>query len=108
MCRMSPDPSNPHDGLVRRLLGDAADADSELRLVLPDSVVAQLDWNELERVDGTFVSAELRSRYTDLLFRTHTVSGCRVLVYLLLEHQSRPDPLMAFRMLEYKVGIIRR
>ncbi len=104
---MTSDPSNPHDALVRKLLPNAVDAGSEVRVVAPKAIAERLDWDEFELVDGSLVSAELRSRYTDRLFRTRTkFSGRPTFVYLLLEHQSTPDWLMAFRVLEYQVGVI--
>jgi predicted transposase YdaD len=64
-------------------------------------VVEALDWSTLKREPGTFVDESGESR-TDLLFsarvRDHEQ---RLFVYLLFEHQSRPDPGMPFRMLTY-------
>ncbi|WP_040698331.1 Rpn family recombination-promoting nuclease/putative transposase [Nocardia vinacea] len=101
---MAANPSNPHDAYFRNVLGRPAEAASELRLVLPREIVARLDWATLEVQSGTFVSDELRSRQSDLLFRTR-LDGHDAFVYILLEHQSRSDNLMPFRMLEYIVSI---
>ncbi|MEV5832645.1 Rpn family recombination-promoting nuclease/putative transposase [Nocardia sp. NPDC052112] len=101
---MAANPSNPHDAYFRNVLGRPAEAASELRLVLPREIVARLDWTTLEVQSGTFVSDELRSRQSDLLFRTK-LDGHDAFVYILLEHQSRSDNLMPFRMLEYVVSI---
>ncbi|WP_329408944.1 Rpn family recombination-promoting nuclease/putative transposase [Nocardia vinacea] len=101
---MAANPSNPHDAYFRNVLGRPAEAASELRLVLPKEIVARLDWATLEVQSGTFVSDELRSRQSDLLFRTR-LDGRDAFVYILLEHQSRSDNLMPFRMLEYVVNI---
>lgn len=101
---MAANPSNPHDAYFRNVLGRPAEAASELRLVLPREIVARLDWATLEVQSGTFVSDELRSRQSDLLFRTR-LDGHNAFVYILLEHQSRSDNLMPFRMLEYIVSI---
>jgi Putative transposase, YhgA-like len=45
-----------------------------------------------------------RWRYSDLLF-TAPLDGRGAFVYLLVEHQSSTDPLMAFRMLRYVIRI---
>ncbi|MBF6180931.1 Rpn family recombination-promoting nuclease/putative transposase [Nocardia otitidiscaviarum] len=49
----------------------------------------------------------MRSRYSDLLFGTR-LDGHEALVYPLVEHQNRPDPLMPLRILEYLVAIWNR
>lgn len=46
----------------------------------------------------------LRHRQTGVLFKT-TVQEDDAYVYVVIEHQSTPDPLMAFRMLQYQVRI---
>ncbi len=106
---MTSDPPNPHDALFRKMLANVADAASELRVASPKAVAEMLDWGALERVDGSMVPKDLCSRYSDLTFRTRTLAdGRTAFLYLLMEHQSSPDPLMAFRMLEYVVGLIRK
>lgn len=50
------------------------------------------------------ISAELQPRYGDLLFRTR-VDNRAAYLFLMVEHQSRSDPLMAFRILEYMVSV---
>ncbi|MET8774317.1 Rpn family recombination-promoting nuclease/putative transposase [Nocardia sp. NPDC004654] len=96
--------SNSHDAYFRHVMGRPADAASELRGVLPKDVAARVDWNGLELQSGSFVSKHLRSRYSDLLFRTR-LDGHDAYLYLLIEHQSRSDPLMPLRMLDYLVNI---
>jgi len=62
--------------------------------------VAGIDLDSLERVNASFVSGDLRAREGDLVWRVRW--GPRwVYVYLLIEFQSRVEPLMAMRMLGY-------
>lgn len=86
------------------MLGEPPNAASELRAVLPAEVVTRLELDQLRRVDGSFVDPELRWRHSDLLF-TVPLQGRDAFVYVLVEHQSRTDPLMPFRMLRYVVRI---
>jgi len=74
--------SNPYDAYFRKVMSRPINAASELR-------------------------ADLRNRFNDLLFCTR-LDGRRAYVYLLIEHQSSSDRLMAFRMLEYMVAIWRQ
>ena len=100
---MSSQPS-PHDAVFRRILGEPANAASQLRAALPDALVDRLDLDRLTLVSGSFVDATLRWRHSDLLF-TVPLAGREALVYVLVEHQSSDDPLMPFRMLRYVVRV---
>lgn len=104
---MADSPSNPHDAYFRHVLGRPANVAGELRTVLPNAVAARVDWGTMVLQPCSFVSQQLRSRYSDLLFRTR-LDGHDAFVYLLVEHQSRPDALMPMRMLEYMLGIWNR
>jgi predicted transposase YdaD len=100
-------PSTPHDAVFRRILGVPSNAASQLRATLPPALVARLDLDRLALVPGSLVDATLRWRHTDLLF-TVPLDGRAAFVYVLIEHQSSADPLMAFRMLRYVVRVWER
>ena len=92
----------PHDRLFRAVFSDAGEAASLLRNALPDTIRSSFDWTTLSQRDGTFIDEELRESQTDLLYQVeHTETGQSMSVYVLLEHQSSPDPLMRLRMLRY-------
>ena len=67
-------------------------------------LVSRIDWSTLQVTDGHYVDEELATRQSDLLY-TAKLDGHPVGLYLLFEHQSTPDPLMAFRLLRYMVRI---
>ena len=71
------------------------------RWVLPPGVVDRVDLDRLESVPCTFVSDELTERLADLVFCTPLRSDPDRYLYLLLEHQSVPDPLIVDRVDEY-------
>jgi predicted transposase/invertase (TIGR01784 family) len=96
--------SSPHDAVFRRILGEPVNAASELRAVLPDTLVDRLDLDRLTQIPGSFVDADLRWRHSDLLFAV-PMRGRRAFIYVLVEHQSSEDPLMPFRMLRYVIRI---
>jgi hypothetical protein len=54
--------------VFRRVLGEPANAASELRAALPPAIVDRLDLDQLAPVPGTFVDTTLSYRHTDLLF----------------------------------------
>lgn len=96
--------TGPHDAVFRRILGEPANAASQLRAVLPDALLGRLDLGRLARVPASFVDDALRWRHSDLLFTAPTAGG-EAFIYVLVEHQSSADPLMPFRMLQYMVRI---
>ena len=63
----------------------------------------QVDWSTLRRESGSVVDPELRETQSDLLFSARLRGGRPLLLYVLLEHQSRVEPWMALRMLRYVV-----
>lgn len=97
----------PRDGLFRLVFGNPVHAASELRSVLPAGLLEQIDLTRLRAVPGSFVGPDLRQRHVDALFTTRW-AGTDAYLYVLLEHQSTPDPLMAWRMLGYLMRIWER
>ncbi|QSB14252.1 Rpn family recombination-promoting nuclease/putative transposase [Natronosporangium hydrolyticum] len=106
--------SSPHDAVFRRMLGEPANAASQLRAVLPPELADQLDLARLTRLPGSFVDAKLRWRHSDLLFTAPLAGGDghsgdersrEAFIYVLVEHQSGTDKLMPLRILRYMVRI---
>ncbi|MBI5497289.1 MAG: Rpn family recombination-promoting nuclease/putative transposase [Deltaproteobacteria bacterium] len=95
--------ANPHDALFKWTFSQPDRAADVLRTVLPAGLSARLDWSSLAQEPGSFVDKELASRHSDLLFRVTTLGGGSALLYVLFEHQSSEDPLMALRLLRYAV-----
>ncbi|NNH72336.1 hypothetical protein HLB23_21155 [Nocardia uniformis] len=96
---------NPHDALFRKILARPADAASELRAVLPEKITAHIEWDTLELQPGSYITQDLRSRYSDLVFRAR-IDNRTAYLTVFIEHQSSPDPLMPLRMLEYVTGFL--
>jgi flagellar biosynthesis/type III secretory pathway protein FliH len=67
----------------------------------PD-LARSLDFERAERINRTFIPADLQKLENDLLFRVPVVGDAEpIWVYVLLEHQSTVDPLMALRLYLY-------
>jgi hypothetical protein len=97
-------PTTPHDSVFRRVFAVPANATPQLRAVLPAGIAARLDLARLAPVPGSFVDEALKWRHSDVLF-TAPLDGRDAFVYVLVEHQSSDDPLMAFRVLRYVTRI---
>src|SRR5690606_3432040 len=94
----------PHDALFRYVFSQPEHAAGELQAVLPPALSARLDWSSLELLPSSFVDERLGERQADLLFSIGC-DGRQSYVYVLLEHQSTSDTLMAVRVLRYLVRI---
>lgn len=93
-----------HDKLFRAGFGDPATAAGFLRAELPPAVAARIDWNRLRLEPASFVDSAFRRSESDLLFSAPAGEN-ECLVYLLFEHQTREEPLLALRLLRYMVRI---
>jgi predicted transposase/invertase (TIGR01784 family) len=99
---------NPHDLFFRETFSRVEIAHDFIENYLPAEVVAALDLDTLELQKGSFVDEELREHFSDLLYRVQQQNGDEANVYLLLEHKSSPDVLVAFQLLRYMVRIWER
>lgn len=102
---------NPHDSFFKEVLSRPEVATEFLSNYLPPEVVAVLDLSAPELVKDSFVDAELRRHYSDLLYRVRLRDGGDAFVYILFEHKSGPDKWVAFQLLRYekhRIGQVRR
>ena len=83
----------PHDHLFRSVFRDESEAAGLLRANLPQAVTSDVLWSSLTRQDGSFIDDRLRASESDLLFAVQRkTDNAPAWLYVLLEHQSTPDP----------------
>ncbi len=99
---------NPHDAFFRAALAQLNLARDFLENYLPADASAGLDLERLEPLRDSFVDDELNDHFSDLLFRAPAKSGETVLIAVLLEHKSYPEPQVALQLLRYMVRIWER
>lgn len=103
---MSADVQHPHDKLFRTIFADTEEAALFLRAHLPAPLAERVAWSSLTLVETSFVDETLRESESDLLYTVQMKgAGEKAFLYLLFEHQSRPDPWMRFRLLKYMCRI---
>ncbi len=103
---MSVSVQRPHDKLFRTVFSDPEEAESFLRAYLPSSVTERLAWKTLALVETSFVDEAMAESESDLLYTVQVKeSGQPVNLYVLFEHQSKPDKWMRFRLLKYMCRI---
>ncbi|MDR3514311.1 MAG: Rpn family recombination-promoting nuclease/putative transposase [Azospirillaceae bacterium] len=102
----SPVSGNIHDAFFKQLMSEPATAGLFLRERLPPEVAALLSCEPPELLPGSFVDEELAQHHSDLLFRTRFAQGGEdALIFVLVEHKSAPEPLVALQVLRYLTRI---
>lgn len=97
----------PHDATFRQFLTQPEIARDFMDLHLPDELHAICDLSTLKLESGSFVEADLRQYFSDVLYSLKTACG-EGYIHVLIEHQSSPDKHMAFRLLRYAVAAMQR
>ena len=96
---------NPHDAFFRFAFKRPEVAVQHFRTHLPEGIARAVVWETLETRPGTYVEPELRQLHSDVLYRVRLRGGGRLCLYVLFEHQSKPNALMPLRLLRYMLNI---
>jgi predicted transposase/invertase (TIGR01784 family) len=99
--------AHSNDAFFKAVFSEPHRAVAFFKSHLPAAIVAQIDWESLEVVPASFVKSSLQQVHSDLLFSV-SYKGRRILLYLLFEHQSTPDPAIRLRLLGYILEILQR
>ena len=95
---------NPHDKIFRAAMQYKEVACEFLEMHLPEDIKKNLDFSSIITCPNTFVDEDLKLLQSDILFKA-TISGEEAYLYVLAEHQSQPDKLMPFRLVQYMTKI---
>ena len=87
-----------HDKIIKRVFTSKKEASSFIRKKLKIDVKAK----DLELVQNSFVTVELKYREADIVYK---IKGTNVVI--LIEHQTREDKKMAYRILNYQMETMR-
>ena len=96
---------SPHDRYIRSILSNAPVAREFFEKHLPKEVLKAIDFSTLEPQKDSFINDKLHLQVADLLFSVN-FNGDPGYLYLLLEHTSKPDRFLPYRMLQYTLGIM--
>ncbi|MCW2475107.1 Rpn family recombination-promoting nuclease/putative transposase [Candidatus Symbiopectobacterium sp. NZEC151] len=97
----------PHDATFKQFLTHPESARDFIQLHLPEKLLALCDLTTLKLESGSFVEDDLRAFYSDVLYSLQTRAGAGY-VHVLIEHQSKPDKHMAFRLMRYAIAAMQR
>ncbi|MBK8046896.1 MAG: Rpn family recombination-promoting nuclease/putative transposase [Anaerolineales bacterium] len=96
---------NPHDSFFKAVFARPELTGEFLQQFLPPAVIAELDLSTLALRKDSFIDEEFRQQFADLLYAVQLTDQSQAFVYVLFEHKSYPQPLMALHMLRYMVRI---
>ena len=89
-----------HDNFIKEWLSDTEIARAFFEEFLPDQITKHLQLTTLQSVTTSYVTQDLKSKFSDLVWRVETIQGS-IQICLLLEHKSYQDPRVVFQMLGY-------
>ena len=75
---------------------------------LPAQWRERCDLNTLKLQPGSFIEPDLKAYYSDILYRVNIDGGDSGYIYVTVEHQSRADPLIAFRLMRYAIAAMQQ
>ncbi len=96
--------NTPHDRLFKKSMKIPTIAKDFLMMHLPDEIKEKIDYTTLEILSDTFTNEKLRRSQVDALFKVQ-YDHKDLLIYVLVEQQSKPDHTMPTRRLSYKSDI---
>ena len=94
-----------HDALFKQFLTHPDNARDFFAVHLPANILPLCDLSTLRLEPASFVERRLRQLHSDVLYSVQTTEG-EGYIYCLIEHQSKPDRLMGFRLMHYAMSAI--
>ena len=102
------DKNLPHDSLFKRIMEKDIAAREFLDEYLPKDVRNMLDLNSIKVEKESYIEPNLTRRLSDIVYSVKTKDNKDAFVYVITEHQSKADPLMAFRLWKYTLLLAER
>ena len=96
---------NPHDRFFRQSFSRPQIIEQFIVEYLPPAIVSRLRLDTLTLESDSFVDEEFQEHQADMLYSVLTTMGDKIYLYLLLEHKSYRDPMIAWQLLRYIVQI---
>ncbi|QBY46607.1 Rpn family recombination-promoting nuclease/putative transposase (plasmid) [Arsenophonus nasoniae] len=97
----------PHDAVFKQFLSEKETAKDFFDIWLPDEIKALCDLDSLKVESGSFIDSEMKNYQSDILYSVSTTKGSGY-IYVLIEHQSTPDKLIAWRLMRYSLAAMQK
>jgi predicted transposase/invertase (TIGR01784 family) len=96
---------HPHDGFFKHALSNLTVAKDLLRAHLSPSIQQRIRWDSLKLSNKSYTDEKLAQLHSDVVY-TCQIDEKSSYIYILLEQQTKPDPLLPFRFLQYNVAML--
>ena len=96
----------PHDGFFKHSLSRVTVAKDFLQAHLSPSITQRIQWDTLRFTNRSYVNEKLAQLHSDVVY-TCQLDQKSAYIYLLIEQQTKPDPLLPFRFLQYNVSLLK-
>ena len=95
-------PSKPHDEFFKATFGRLDIALEYLQQMLPEDIRQDLDLSALERINGSFVSPQLKEYFSDVVYQCTLKDRVRkMLLTFIFEHKSNVEQYPHLQLLRY-------
>ena len=95
----------PHDSFAKRILSDVELVKELIQKHVSEAIAKRIYCHSLELTNKSFVIEELRNYHSDVVYKCE-IENQEGYIYALIEHQSKPDEHMPFRLLTYNVALM--
>ena len=89
--------NHQHDKIFRTVL----DRKSDALALINKALNTQLEVQDIEKYNSSFINKVFQNREADIVYKIKDRS-----IFILIEHQTKVDYLMPYRILEYEVAIM--
>ncbi|WGM03574.1 Rpn family recombination-promoting nuclease/putative transposase [Arsenophonus nasoniae] len=97
----------PHDAVFKQFLSEKETAKDFFDIWLPDEIKALCDLDSLKVESSSFIDSEMKNYQSDILYSVSTTKGSGY-IYVLIETQSTPDKLIAWRLMRYSMAAMQK
>lgn len=96
----------PHDRFYKDCMHHLEVVRKFLEVYLDKEIQEAIDWSTLAPYDTSLIGEKGKQLYADVLYRALTKQGAEV--FLIFNHERKPDELLLIRMSEYGSGTLKR
>lgn len=97
----------PHDAVFRQFLQEKETAKEFFEIWLPEEIKSICNLETIRVESGSFIDEDMKNYQSDILYSVNTKKG-KGYLYLLIEHQSTPDKLIAWRLMRYSMATMQK
>lgn len=96
--------NHPHDKLFKATFSQPSVVASLIEDLFPPALVAAIDVQTLVLTNNSYIDADLKEHFADLVYECTFTDGAPVQIALLLEHKSYPDKHPHLQLLRYMLN----